>query len=333
MAGEVDLRGMEPVPIEHTVLIVNNFIVNTARFMESFSTTCNGKIAAVSSKISRLDTMLQLLEAKLESPSVVQAVGARSDGVAAPQQDSHAGPAVRAEDGGPAPPAPPAATPAEAEAPGGVPPGTVKAREHPRYAVYFRMLRMGVPLRAVVMKMQGTDGSLDVSVLSDPERPMPMDAEVPTGGTPPLSRILFDKYDADRSGSIGAAEFRHLLMDFGRYFGDEEIGFAVREIDRDGSGAIEYDEFVRWWSASERFASISKDDDALDCCRFTAQAFRKYDADGDGSISRDEFAALHSELVSKGLTSRSAERTLADVDSSLDGRIQFNELVSWLLRQ
>lgn len=84
---------------------------------------------------------------------------------------------------------------------------------------------------------------------------------------------------------------------------------------------------------SERFASISKDDDALDCCRFTAQAFRKYDADGDGSISRDEFAALHSELVSKGLTSRSAERTLADVDSSLDGRIQFNELVSWLLRQ
>lgn len=47
--------------------MINNFIVNTADFLNVFSNTIEKKIASASNKITNLETLLAVLEAKLNS--------------------------------------------------------------------------------------------------------------------------------------------------------------------------------------------------------------------------------------------------------------------------
>src|SRR3546814_19876569 len=68
----------------------------------------------------------------------------------------------------------------------------------------------------------------------------------------PLSRQIFDKYDSDGNGSIDRREFQMLCHEFGYYLSPAECEMAVKQIDRDGNNAIEYNEFVKWWKTDAR---------------------------------------------------------------------------------
>ena len=61
-----DLRHCRPIPIKKRI-IVNNFVVNTTRFLNRFSKIVDEKLLKVSNNISRLETTLSILEAKLDS--------------------------------------------------------------------------------------------------------------------------------------------------------------------------------------------------------------------------------------------------------------------------
>ena len=49
------------------------------------------------------------------------------------------------------------------------------------------------------------------------------------GPRPPVSRIVFNKYDKDNSDSMDAAEFKFMCMDLGHEYSEEELAQAVRE--------------------------------------------------------------------------------------------------------
>ncbi|KAF4669728.1 coiledcoil domain containing [Perkinsus olseni] len=68
-----------------------------------------------------------------------------------------------------------------------------------------------------------------------------------------LKRV-FDKYDADRSGSIEFDELKRLLVALGEELTEEEIGMARAGLDADKSGKVEFFDFVKW------FASLKVDD-------------------------------------------------------------------------
>jgi Ca2+-binding EF-hand superfamily protein len=61
-------------------------------------------------------------------------------------------------------------------------------------------------------------------------------------------REIFRHYDEDNSGSIDCSELRHLMEALGAPIDDEECAMAVQALDADGSGKIEFDEFVDWWA-------------------------------------------------------------------------------------
>ena len=65
----------------------------------------------------------------------------------------------------------------------------------------------------------------------------------------PPSAQAFDQYDTDCSGTMECAELNHLCSDLGQNFDNDEILEAFKGLDEDGSGKIEFGEFMRWWLA------------------------------------------------------------------------------------
>mmetsp|Transcript_107615 Transcript_107615/g.303055 ORF Transcript_107615/g.303055 Transcript_107615/m.303055 type:complete len:680 (+) Transcript_107615:125-2164(+) len=61
----------------------------------------------------------------------------------------------------------------------------------------------------------------------------------------------FDAYDEDRSGYIDVKELKGLLEKLGEELTDEELDQAFRELDSDGSGDIEFFEFVEWFTSED----------------------------------------------------------------------------------
>jgi WASH complex subunit CCDC53 len=107
---------------------VNNFIVNTTKFLNTFSESCDIKLTNISSKINNLDTVLSVLEAKLNSVP-----GLETDDI--PPPSSTASSAAKNT--------PPTDQPATQETAASSSSSTssdlVKASEHPDYAPFFKL--------------------------------------------------------------------------------------------------------------------------------------------------------------------------------------------------
>lgn len=60
---------------------------------------------------------------------------------------------------------------------------------------------------------------------------------------------VFDRFDKDRNGAIDRNEFADFLAAIGKQMSEEKIDEGFRDIDTDGSGVIEFSEFVDWWES------------------------------------------------------------------------------------
>ncbi|TMW66083.1 hypothetical protein Poli38472_003848 [Pythium oligandrum] len=63
----VDLSQLSMIPMPKTLLLVNNFVANTTRFLNHFAHECEERITRVSTNLTRVEIMLAILEAKLNS--------------------------------------------------------------------------------------------------------------------------------------------------------------------------------------------------------------------------------------------------------------------------
>lgn len=184
---EPALSNMQPIPLKKTLMIVNNFIINTTEFMNKFTVLCEGKLSAVSQKTTNLEIMMALLEVKLGSidwlgggssatapaasgdPAAASAAGAPPPPPSAPGAPPPPPPGPPGAPSAPTPPAPgvPAADPAAA-APAFEGPCL---KDDPRFAKFFKMRDMGIPVQALAIKMnaEGVDPAiLDMDPLGPP---------------------------------------------------------------------------------------------------------------------------------------------------------------------
>eukprot|EP01101_Sappina_pedata_P011484 TRINITY_DN772_c0_g1_i1.p1 TRINITY_DN772_c0_g1~~TRINITY_DN772_c0_g1_i1.p1 ORF type:complete len:213 (-),score=116.71 TRINITY_DN772_c0_g1_i1:119-757(-) len=153
-------------------------------------------------------------------------------------------------------------------------------------------------------------------------------------GTPkqPLSLSVFNKYDVDDNAAISPEEFRFLVYDMGHHLNEKELDFAFKRIDSNGDGQVSYDEFLKWWKNEERFQILQLTEQEQETLQEAIATFSQFDENRNGVISREEFAPLHAHLTALGLTTKSLETCLEDLDSDRNNEISFNEYVEWTIR-
>ena len=161
-------------------MLVNNFVTSSVEFLNKFSSLCEQKLLRVSQQVQRVEIVLSLLEAKLDSIGWMAggAAQAPAGGDAQPAIAASSAPVAPPMDGSvppaPGPPGAPAAPAAAAPAAPAV--AHVCVKDDPRFSKYFKMLNMGVPAAAVKIKM--SNEGADPSVIDlDPEAPAPPGGE------------------------------------------------------------------------------------------------------------------------------------------------------------
>lgn len=69
-------------------------------------------------------------------------------------------------------------------------------------------------------------------------------------------RAAFALFDADSSGTIDKGELRALAAQLGATMNTDDMAAVMREIDVDGSGEIDVEEFTAWWTKDAKARAL-----------------------------------------------------------------------------
>lgn len=138
-----DLKVCNPIPHRKVLIMINQFVVTTTRFLNRFANLCEDKLSAVSSDISKLQTTMSILETKLSSVPGLDAAATAADTSAIPDVEQSNPTSNSAST---------TSTTASTVAP--ATPSGPPAKEDPTYMAYFKLIRLGMPLEQVKLKCQ-----------------------------------------------------------------------------------------------------------------------------------------------------------------------------------
>jgi calmodulin len=133
-------------------------------------------------------------------------------------------------------------------------------------------------------------------------------------------REIFNLVDRDKGGSISKSELKQLMNTLGLRPSQEELNAMVDEIDSDGSGEIDFDEFVVVMS---RKVQTSYTPDQVKA------AFKVFEKDAPPGFVRME--AMEHALTTYGadkLAMGDARELLAQIEPDENGLINYVEFVS-----
>ncbi|XP_044002135.1 calmodulin-A-like isoform X2 [Aphidius gifuensis] len=129
--------------------------------------------------------------------------------------------------------------------------------------------------------------------------------------------MLFDK---DEDGTVTMAELGVVMRSLGQRPSETELRDMVNEVDQDGNGTIEFNEFLQMMSKKMKGA------DGQDELR---EAFRVFDKNNDGLISSTELRHVMTNLGEK-LSEEEVDDMIKEADLDGDGMVNYDEFVSIL---
>jgi Ca2+-binding EF-hand superfamily protein len=121
----------------------------------------------------------------------------------------------------------------------------------------------------------------------------------------------FGVFDADGNGEISVDELASVMQSLGQKVSPKRLRSLIKEVDLEGSGTINFDEF--------KALMIAHQGDPESRLRL---AFAIFDQDGNGRITTAE---LHSVMSRFGLGESELEAMIQEVDLDGDGSIDFDE--------
>ncbi|KAG8783824.1 hypothetical protein FRC15_004478 [Serendipita sp. 397] len=121
----------------------------------------------------------------------------------------------------------------------------------------------------------------------------------------------FSDLDKDGDGRITTEELGAAMRSLGLKPSDKELDFMVKQVDVDGNGTIDFNEFL------VLMAQKIKDGEIL-------QAFKVFDENGDGYISKQELASVMTKLGQR-LSDKEVDQMMEAADTNEDGKINYIE--------
>jgi len=135
-----------------------------------------------------------------------------------------------------------------------------------------------------------------------------------------MLRKAFDMFDKENKGFIHTDMVSTILRTMGQTFEDRDLKDLIDDIDTDGSGELEFDEFLQ---LAARFL-VEEDSEAMQ--EELREAFRLYDKEGNGYINvsdlREILRALEDNMGEDEL-----DEMIAEIDTDGSGTVDFDEFM------
>ena len=171
----IDLTKVGSIQQKRTIAFLNHFVSHTVNFLNRFSCVCEEKLSDLSHRLQKVDVTMNILEAKLASIPGLENVTVAETATPSPASNQ---PTVTMTTPSPSVGEDNAAIDHDEPPPVEEPTEPVMTvAKDPRYAKYFQMLKVGVPLQALRPKVLA-DG-LDPALLETPDAPAPGGGQVP----------------------------------------------------------------------------------------------------------------------------------------------------------
>jgi len=128
-------------------------------------------------------------------------------------------------------------------------------------------------------------------------------------------REAFSLFDKDGNGRITIKELGVVMLNLGQNPTDNELQDMINEVDADGSGTIEFDEFVQMMRKKSKDTNVEEE---------MRQAFKVFDQDGNGTISAQELKKVMQNL-GENLSDEEIREMIKEADEDGDGEVNFDE--------
>jgi Ca2+-binding EF-hand superfamily protein len=131
----------------------------------------------------------------------------------------------------------------------------------------------------------------------------------------------FDMFDSNKTGKITAEEIYNVMRNMGNELPLEEIKGMIADLDSDGSGEIDFEEFIHFMQMTQVSEELTDEEEVI-------RAFQTFDKDGNGWLSCDEFKHILCNLGDK-FTEQECMEIFKEADLNNDGRLEYREFVNF----
>lgn len=138
-----------------------------------------------------------------------------------------------------------------------------------------------------------------------------------------MLRKAFDMFDKDKKGIIHTNMISQILRSMGQTFEERDLKDIIEEIDSDGSGELEFDEFL---ALAARFV-VEEDAEAMQ--EELREAFRLYDKAGNGYINVSDLREILRAL-DDCLTEEELDEMITEIDTDGSGTVDFDEFMEMM---
>jgi len=136
-------------------------------------------------------------------------------------------------------------------------------------------------------------------------------------------RKVFDSFDHQKKGSIPSSMVQTIFTVMGQRVDPEHLKSIIAEVDADGSGELEFPEFV------QLAAQFLIEEDAEEMQNELKEAFRLYDKEGNGYITTATLREILHELDDK-LSPDDLDGIITEIDEDGSGTIDFDEFMEMM---
>eukprot|EP01061_Rhynchopus_euleeides_P010698 TRINITY_DN20210_c0_g1_i1.p1 TRINITY_DN20210_c0_g1~~TRINITY_DN20210_c0_g1_i1.p1 ORF type:complete len:155 (+),score=81.40 TRINITY_DN20210_c0_g1_i1:147-611(+) len=131
-------------------------------------------------------------------------------------------------------------------------------------------------------------------------------------------RNVFNMFDTDASGAVSLNELGCAMRSLGMKASEKELDEMMRDVDVDGSGVIEFEEFL---------TLVSKRVTEPELLKQLEDVFHKFDSDQDGFLNAGDLVYALKHFAQSTMTEEEATEIMADVDPNGDGKIDLAEFI------